>query len=407
MLEKLPALRSDIQLIPAIVQGRQVLAIQDRLGLSRQTGALSAELVPLLPFFDGEHSSRDLQVAMMRLQGNRLIMLQEVEQLVQQLDERFLLQTERYRHQKNILRREFAAMESRPASLAGSAYPADEEALRLMIGGMLASTSGFDPGPTAVKAVIAPHIDLTAGKEVYAKAYATLREAVPRRVVVLGTGHAIEDGYFSLTAKNYETPLGRVPTDRESVFKLQEAGGEAIESDDFAHRSEHSIEFQILLLQHCLSHSFMVIPILVGSFADQLHGVTRPRDIPAIRGFLDLLSDLVDGNTLLVAGVDLSHVGPKFGHPQPASSYEAEFRDHDGRLLEALCRGSVEEFWAEGRMVGDRFHVCGFSALACLLEVLPDCRGTLLGYDVWHEAPTRSAVSFAAAALGEKQRTDS
>ena len=34
-----------------------------------------------------------------------------------------------------------------------------------------------------------------------------------------------------------------------------------------------------------------------------------------------------------------------------------------------------------------------------LLAVLPGIRGTVLDYDVWHEDPTRSAVSFAAVAF--------
>lgn len=399
-MEKLPPIRSDIQLIPAIVQGRQVLAVQDRLGLSPHQAALSTDLVTLLPFFDGEHSSRDLQVAMMRQQGNRLVMQSEVEQLIKQLDELFLLQTERYQEQRRALRREFAVMENRPAFLAGSGYPADAEPLRLMLQQISASIPENVAVSEPVRAVIAPHIDLKVGQEVYAKAYAALRGLTPHRVVILGTGHGIEDGYFSLTAKDYETPLGRVPTDRQSVHELHQTGGDAVESDDFAHRSEHSIEFQVLFLQHGIAQSFEVIPILVGSFGEQLDLVKRPRDIPGVGSFVKTLSHLIDENTLIIAGVDFSHVGPKFGHPRSASSYEEEFRDHDGRLLEALCHGSVEEFWSEGQRVGDRYHVCGFPALACLLELLPGTRGTVLGYDVWHEAPTRSAVSFAAAILG-------
>ena len=74
-------------------------------------------------------------------------------------------------------------------------------------------------------------------------------------------------------------------------------------------------------------------------------------------------------------------------------------REHDQALLEALCRNDVGAFWAESRRVEDRFHVCGFSALACLLEILPPCHGTILHYDIWHEEATRSAVSFAALAF--------
>jgi AmmeMemoRadiSam system protein B len=253
------------------------------------------------------------------------------------------------------------------------------------------------------RALVAPHIDIKSGQEVYAKAFAALGEATPHRVVVLGTGHAIESGHFSLTRKDYVTPLGRVPTHKDSVDLLLQAGGDVIEADDFAHSSEHSIEFEVLFLQHRIGQPFDVVPILIGSFGEQLRTAKRPRDIPGVGSFIDTLSGIIDADTLVVAGVDFSHVGPKFGHPHAASSYEAEFRDHDGRLLEALCRGSVEEFWAEGQRVEDRYHVCGFPVLACLLELLPGSEGIVLGYDIWYEAATRSAVSFAAVALTEKK----
>jgi hypothetical protein len=59
----------------------------------------------------------------------------------------------------------------------------------------------------------------------------------------------------------------------------------------------------------------------------------------------------------------------------------------------------VKDFWEENRQVGDRYNVCGFSAIAILLEILGPSRGHLLKYDVWREEPTKSAVSFAAIAF--------
>ena len=52
-------------------------------------------------------------------------------------------------------------------------------------------------------------------------------------------------------------------------------------------------------------------------------------------------------------------------------------------------------FWAEGARAGDRYNVCGFLALATLLEALPGVGGRVLDHLVWHEEPTRSAVSCA------------
>jgi len=47
--------------------------------------------------------------------------------------------------------------------------------------------------------------------------------------------------------------------------------------------------------------------------------------------------------------------------------------------------------------VDDRFNVCGFHEMACLLVILPECEGEVLGYQLYHESAAQSAVSFAAA----------
>jgi hypothetical protein len=118
-----------------------------------------------------------------------------------------------------------------------------------------------------------------------------------------------------------------------------------------------------------------------------------------VDGFLAALKELIgdwNEDTLVVAGVDFSHIGPKFGHSQRAASLLFEAKRHDKLLIEACTKDDVEAFWAELRRVKDYYNVCGFSSLACLLEILPQTQGTLLDYEFWHEEPTQSAVSFAA-----------
>jgi hypothetical protein len=73
----------------------------------------------------------------------------------------------------------------------------------------------------------------------------------------------------------------------------------------------------------------------------------------------------------------------------------AEAQKHDRALLSALRTGSAARFWEENRRVEDRYHVCGFSAMACLLELF-DAEGHTLDYEFWEEEATQSAVSFAA-----------
>jgi predicted class III extradiol MEMO1 family dioxygenase len=80
----------------------------------------------------------------------------------------------------------------------------------------------------------------------------------------------------------------------------------------------------------------------------------------------------------------------------PAEYMQGQSEIHDRNLLACLSKLDAEHFWEESRSVKDQFNVCGFSAMACLLEVVPQCSGTILNYQIWHEEATKSAVSYAA-----------
>jgi hypothetical protein len=153
-------------------------------------------------------------------------------------------------------------------------------------------------------------------------------------------------------------------------------------------------------LQHLFRGvSFTIIPILCGFIQSCLPDYTREAYLEKTAPFLDHLRRILQDpqhETLLVAGIDFSHVGPKFGHEMPAEYLRGQSEAHDKKLLEHLCAPDADSFWEESRKVKDQFNVCGFSALACLLEILAPSKGQILDYEIWHEEPTRSAVSFAA-----------
>jgi hypothetical protein len=173
--------------------------------------------------------------------------------------------------------------------------------------------------------------------------------------------------------------------------------------EDFAHRSEHSIEFQLLFLQRLFPmEEVPILPILCGSLEPFLLRGMKPLEDPGVARFIDGLGHWLSdspGGRLLVAGVDLSHAGPKFGDDAPARSLEEQFRASDKRLLEALDGGDADAFYESVAQDHNRFKVCGFSALWTLLAALPGVRGKVLDYKIWHEEPTQSAVSFAAVAF--------
>ncbi len=405
-MDALPPLRVDIDLIPANAGGRELIVIRDPLGIVGPDTALLPEIVPYLPLFNGSLTIGDLQMVMMRRRGGTLVFRSEADALVKELDRLGLLQTNAYRETRDRIAREFAEKAWRTAALAGSAYPADPGNLASLLDRILA-LPGPEPLPEAVSgtpcALAAPHIDLKVAESTYGVAYRSIRHATPSAILLLGTGHALGGNRYCVSAKGFETPLGRVPSDRKAADTLREAAPETLAADDFAHRSEHSLEFQLVFLQRIFPmEKIPILPVLCGAMEDLFGWVGSPLEDPAIHAFISALKEWLAAppvGKLIVAGVDLSHVGPKFGDAEPARALESSFRAFDSELLAALAAGDARRFFTVGATDGNRFRVCGFSALWTLLALLPGVRGAVLDYGVWHEEPTRSAVSFAATAF--------
>jgi len=399
MNEENPRTRRDLDFFPAQTADRTLIMIKDRLGLVEEGRAIGPDLYKIMTLLDGTHSLRDIQIELMRQQGGQLVSMEEIESLVNQLDTSYLLDSPRYREAKTEIISRFTAQQVRYCSHAGLSYPEQEEELRRRLESILTIQSVPEFPRGKITGLVAPHIDLEAGKRVYSSAYQAIRGIKVKRVILLGVGHSMTDVMFSLTAKTFETPLGRVEIDQTSVKELMKAGDDILSIDDFAHRDEHSIEFQLIFLQQIFrDRKFTIVPVLCGSLMGTLPAYSRKAYQSKAGDFLAILADAAkDDDTILVAGVDFSHVGPKFGHDMPASYIIGESQKHDRQLLDLLCTGNADGFWEESEKAQDRYNVCGFSALACLLEAIPPSQGTLLAYETYREEPTKSAVSFAAA----------
>ncbi|MCE5270587.1 AmmeMemoRadiSam system protein B [bacterium] len=416
-----PRLRNDLDLVPmATEDGTRLIVVRDPLELAGADGALAlrAETAPVLRLLDGSRTLEDIHRALCAVAAPKggqataeAIPQDAVQGFIRQLDEVYLLDNQRFQAARQYLVQAFLNRSQRPAALAGKSYPKEKAAARAWVSEFLGPGAGAAPlaaMPLAgreIAALVAPHIELEVGRKLYAAAYNTLRGRSYDRVVVLGVGHNLVDGVFSITDKDFVTPLGTVPTDRLAVRSLRSAAGALAAPDDFVHRGEHSIEFQVVLLQHVLAGPFSLVPVLCGSLYGPLieSGVGRPSALEALGPVIAQLAALLDSpacRTLLVAGVDFSHVGLKFGDRKPGIQLTREAAAVDRQLLAALATRDIETFCHANAKVRDRYHVCGFSTLALLLEVLPaGCRGVELGYQTWHEHSTQSAVSFGAAAF--------
>jgi AmmeMemoRadiSam system protein B len=409
MEKTVPRLRTDIDIFPTSYQGEKVFIVKDSLGLIPQPVILRGAALQVIRLIDGMRNIRDIQAELMSLQGGIFVSSEVVEDMISQLDRAFLIDSQSYRREKEKIIKDYMQRQTREACLAGRTYPDKPDELVPYIQSILDTENGQSDvlDQKGISAVVAPHIDLDIGKKVYAKAYQVLKGFSPEKVLLLGTGHHLSESYFSLTTKDFITPLGRVKTDREGVERLKkECSPEIIAPNDIDHRNEHSLEFQVLFLQHMFGENFRLMPVLCGSFDKVLHRFSQPGDILGMSDFISGLRLFLggkDNSALIVAGVDFSHIGPKFGHREPATALLMEAKDHDRSLLDAICTGDGAAFWSEVRKQNNRYNVCGFSTMALLLELLPGSTGHVLGYDFWMEEATQSAVSFAALAFPSEQ----
>ncbi len=397
MVEKCPKVRGDLQFQHAHHEGARILIIQDPLGIMPVPIGISEILAHLLPLMDGTRSATDLEALFEEVLPGGLPdgLLQEG---ILGLEKAGVFENADYWRKRKEILDEYTRQEIRTPSHADLAYEGNARDLAEWLNTLLSGPDGIFDGPPRV--IVAPHIDFRVNTSVYARAYHPLKGHHFDRVVLMGTGHTILDGIYCLTHKNLATPLGITPNDRKSVERLQEAGANLVAPNDFPHRDEHALEFQMIFLQHLLgATTFEVVPILCGSM-DFIHtNFSRLGDLKEIGPFLDTLREVIqeDGRqTLVVAGVDFSHTGLRFSHPVAAAEMMEETRRHDRDLIEAFTKWDIEAFWRTEQASGGRFNVCGFSTLATILEVVTPGKAYCLAYDVWDDSPTGSAVSFAA-----------
>jgi AmmeMemoRadiSam system protein B len=309
-------------------------------------------------------------------------------------------------------RDQYASLESRPAALAGRSYPSDPEKLRDFLGKFFDHPQGSGrPGlakhPYPLRAILCPHIDFGRGGPTYTWAYKELVENSDAEVfVILGVAHQYCRNRFALTRKDFETPLGTVVTDRAYVKALAEQAGAHFFEDELAHRTEHSVEFQAVLLQYLLGgrRDFTIVPILAGSFHDLMARRIDPLEDPEVRRMIDALISVERESGKKVAyigGIDLCHVGPEFGDPTPVDNATlGSIRIFDQTMLHLAASNDPAGWFENASAINNRWRVCGLAATYTMLHAIGPVHGRLLHYDQAVNASRSCCVTFASVAYG-------
>jgi AmmeMemoRadiSam system protein B len=386
-------------------EGRRLVALRDPAGYTAAVALLAEPLVDVVILFDGQRSVLDIQAELTRRHGE-IVPRADIERLIDTLDAQGLLDSPRFLQRRAAVDGAFLSAPTRAPAHAGGAYAGDPAALRAAMDAFFTDPAGpgaidWRPnGGAPVRAVIAPHIDFHRGGPAYAWAYRDLAERSDADLfVVLGTCHAGMADPFALTRKDYATPLGPAPVDRDFVERLAARAGQECFASELAHRFEHSIELQAVFLAYLYAgrRAFTIVPILASFAHEAVVGGRGVEDDPRVPRFLEALGETIAASgrrVALVAGADLAHVGPRFGDAEPVSAAERDrVAREDRAMLAAVEAGDPAGFFASVAGEGDRRRICGLSPVYALLRALGPGRGTLRHYGQWPDP--QAVVSYA------------
>lgn len=358
-------------------------------------------LVESLQCFDGRQTDLDLRQVLVRLTND--LEVGEIEQnLIQTLSAAGFLEDENFESMRAGREQEFAAAAVREPAHAGLAYPGEAAELRTTLGQYMdGAAAAAGDGDAGLFAIAAPHVSPEGGWQSYRDAYRQLKpEHRERTFVILATSHYGQPETFGLTRKNFRTPLGEAVTDTKLVDWLAARGGRGVSMEDYCHSFEHTVELQVIFLQHVLGPDVKILPVLVGSFARSLYQGGKPEDDDGVKAFCEALGELraKEGERLFwILGVDMAHMGARYQDPFMARAEEGVMEEVAARDEDRIGRINASDaagFWEMVRENHDDLKWCGSAPFYTFLKAAPGARGELLRYEQWN-IDEQSVVSFA------------
>jgi MEMO1 family protein len=377
------------------------VVLWDKLALAPEPLRLSITEFFWLQQFDGRRTLREVQAEAMSQAGGQLLPLELFTALVTKLEQALFLDGPSFRAK--------LADPVREPSCIGC-YPAQPAALRRQMRGLFTGANG--PGlpdkpkrERSLRAALIPHIDYARGGATYAWGFKEVYERADASLfVIIGTSH-YSMRRFTLTRKNFKTPLGIVATDQDYINRLVKHYGDGLFDDEISHLPEHSIELEVVFLQYLYENQrdFRIVPLLIGPFQDAVDNGHSPKEQSDIKRMVKALrkveSETKEPIFYIISG-DLAHIGPKFGDPEAVeSNLLRHSRLQDEALLKQAENVDPEAFYRLIADERDRRRICGLPPTYTLLEAIRPGRGKLLHYDQYVHPRGAESVSFASMAF--------
>ncbi len=408
-----PPLRPDIDTVPIEHEGQPMYLIQDPEELAPQGMAISPAGMLIASLLDGKRTMAEIAELFSQRAGTPFDAA-KIKPIVAELEKLKLLDTDEVRAERRRILDAFKKNPVRKALIAGSGYPTPAIELAKFMGAFFRDPKG--PGqPLADKpsknapplGLVAPHIDLHRGGPAYAWAYGALADCPPPdAIVALGVAHASPNAPWTLTRKAYDTPHGPMSVDGELYDAISSELWYDPLDDEWVHRKEHSLEFQALWLKYLWRDKTPPwVPILCSTF-ERYSPDKPPSTVPSVEKALSGIGARLaqagkKRRIMILAGIDLAHVGPRFGDDiKLGPETEKKIETEDRASLEHALKLDADAFYMSGVAGGQWRKVCGLSALYTALrwiKALSDggsSQGRLLTYGQAPD-PLGGIVSFA------------
>lgn len=216
---------------------------------------------------------------------------------------------------------------TRKPAVAGGFYPGDPEELKSEIN-LLFDVAGEKKNYEHIYGIIAPHAGYIYSGKTAAAAYKQLIGRSYENVAVVSPSHyEFFAGSSIYSGDEYETPLGKIPVNKELSEKIISAS-ESVSFGERGHavdsfKREHALEVHLPFLQIALKN-FQLIPIVIGNQSDFF-----------VYDLAKGLTEIINEKTLIVASTDLSHFYSKEEAKRLDDIFESRVRNFDYENLQS------------------------------------------------------------------------
>ena len=397
-LDQRPRLRP-VEAVP-LGDGREGhFAVHDPMGIAKAVLTVTEPALFILSLFDGRHDLRDVMRRFEARYGQP-VQSETLTDMLRNLESASLLHGPAFEAHVAALQDEYRLSPVR-ASICADQIGTGEDA-QSCFRSMLQPGEGASERNGCIVGVVAPHLDFERGKPCYELAYRALQgRPCPDRCVILGTNHCGWSMSVVATGKAFETPLGVTEVDTAFLEALEQRCGVNLREHELDHRREHSVELQLICLQHLFgADSFTIAPFLCPDPSGPTG--TKPVDGHGIdlRDFAIALRETIGdsgGDTLVVAGADLSHIGRQFGDTfaiDPPLLKSLEERDRG--VLAHLEASRPDDFLSALTADHNATRVCSAGCMYVLATVLEDAACELKGYHQAFARETQTCVTCTA-----------